>query len=95
MAATLPGSADDDAWFLFTVTAALAVLCALTAGGRHRRIQREGALRAAAWDLWQRTLYCNGCGSVFLPAGRAVPAPRLHAALRTTAAKRLAASAAA
>jgi hypothetical protein len=93
--ATLPGSSDQDAWFLSMVTTALAVLCGLTAVRRQRRIQRDGALTAVARDLWQRMLYCSGCGSVFLPGGRAVPAPRLHAALRTTAAYRLGVSSAA
>lgn len=92
VAATLPGNSDEGAWFLSAVASALAVLCALVAVRRRRRIQREGALTTVAWQLWQQALYCNGCGSAFLPAGRAVPAPKLRAALRNTATNRLATS---
>jgi len=94
VAVALSGGSDEGGWFLSTVTAASAGLCGLIAVRRQRRIQRDGALTAATLGLWQKTMYCHGCHSVFLPAGRAVPAARLHAALRTTAAKRLVSSAA-
>ena len=96
VASTLSGSSDEGGWFLATVAGFSAVACALVAVHRQRRVQRDGALTAAARDLWQNMLYCMGCNSVFLRAGRAVvPAQRLHAALRTAAAKRLASTSAA
>jgi hypothetical protein len=94
VAATLSGGSDDGGWFLATVAAISAGVCGLIAVRRQRWWRRDGALTAAARDLWQNTLYCAGCDSVFLPGRRAVPATRLHAALRETAAKRLASSAA-